>query len=112
MTWVAGVDGCKGGWFAVFFESDGKGFRAKRFDLLTEVLTFEPKAKVVAVDVPIGLLDKAEPGGRDCDRLARELLGQPRARSVFSPPVRGALQFEDNYKKALRENRISSPHNI
>jgi len=108
MTWVAGVDGCKGGWFAVFYESKSRKFIPERFERLAKILTFKPEAKVVAVDVPIGLLDEAEPGGRDCDRLARELLGQPRARSVFSPPVRSALQYEDDYKKALRENRESS----
>ncbi len=112
MTWVAGVDGCKGGWFAVFFKSKSCQFRWERFERLTETLAFKPKAKVVAVDVPIGLLDQAEPGGRCCDRLARELLGQHRARSVFSPPVRAALQHEKSYEKALRANRKSSLHNI
>jgi len=112
MSWVAGVDGCKHGWFAVFFESRSKEFRHNRFDRLTEILISKPKAKIVAVDVPIGLLDKAEPGGRGCDRLAREIWDQPRARSVFSPPVRSTLCYENSYEKALRENRRSSPHNI
>ena len=45
----------------------------------------------IAVDMPIGLLERAAPGGRECDREARALLGRPRASSVFSPPTRKAL---------------------
>ena len=112
MTWVAGVDGCKGGWFAVFFESDTKECRIERFQHLPDVLNSPPSAQVIAIDIPIGLLDRAEPGGRACDREARKLLGQPRARSVFSPPVRQALQYDNNYRKALLENRRSSPHSV
>lgn len=67
---------------------------------------------MIAIDLPIGLLDRAMPGGRPCDQEARRLLGQPRARSVFSPPVRAALRYEDDYRKALLENRGSSPHNV
>jgi predicted RNase H-like nuclease len=68
--------------------------------------------KVIAVDIPIGLLEEAMPGGRVCDQEARRLLGQPRARSVFSPPVRAALRYENDYQKALGENRKSSSHYV
>jgi predicted RNase H-like nuclease len=40
--------------------------------------------------MPIGLLTTPRPGGRDCDRLARQLLGR-RASSVFTPPARPLL---------------------
>jgi predicted RNase H-like nuclease len=40
-----------------------------------EVLTFPERPTVIAVDCPIGLLDQAVPGGRECDRMARALLG-------------------------------------
>jgi predicted RNase H-like nuclease len=66
---------------------------------------------VIAIDIPIGLLDKAERGGRGCDRRARELLGWPRRNSVFSPPVRKALQ-QKTFTAALRVNRMSSRENI
>src|SRR5262249_55246675 len=42
-------------------------------------------------DIPIGLLDAPERGGRECDRQARRLLGR-RASSVFSPPARAVLE--------------------
>ena len=44
-----------------------------------------------AVDIPMGLLDEPVKGGRECDRVARKILGQPRSSSVFSPPVRQSL---------------------
>jgi predicted RNase H-like nuclease len=50
----------------------------------------------------------AEPGGRECDRQARELLGWPRRNSVFSPPVRSAL-FCSTFEQACATNAKSSP---
>jgi predicted RNase H-like nuclease len=48
----------------------------------------------IAIDIPIGLLDGYEIGGRVCDRAARKLLGRLRGSSVFPPPVRSALAAE------------------
>jgi predicted RNase H-like nuclease len=45
---------------------------------------------VIAIDIPIGLLDKPQSGGRECDQLARKLLGR-RASSVFTPTTRSLL---------------------
>ena len=58
-----------------------------RFD---EVLALLPPSTISAVDIPIGLLAEQQPGGRDCDRCARRLLGR-RASSVFTPPTRPLL---------------------
>jgi predicted RNase H-like nuclease len=99
---VVGVDGCRAGW--VIAGSDGALAVVPRF---TDVLHAARGARVIGVDMPIGLLDRAVPGGRDCDRLARRLLG-PRACCVFTPPVRGALHAV-SYRRALRANRASSP---
>jgi hypothetical protein len=44
---------------------------------LSEVLRWKPAPRVLGVDMPIGLLDRAVPGGRDCDRAARALLKDP-----------------------------------
>jgi len=49
---------------------------------------------VVAVDMPIGLPDRAGPGGRGPERLVRPLLGQ-RKSSVFSVPARRAVETLD-----------------
>src|SRR5262249_29149066 len=76
-----------------------------------DVLKLSEKPDVIAVDIPIGLLDQAVRGGRDCDRGARSLLGHPRSSSVFSPPVRSALAYM-TFATASAANRTSSPHQV
>jgi predicted RNase H-like nuclease len=83
---VAGADGCRAGWVLV--------------------LDAAADADVLGIDMPIGLLEHAVPGGRDCDRRARRLLGR-RACCVFTPPVRSALRAR-TYPRALAVNRASS----
>lgn len=73
------------------------------------VRTFAATAQVIAVDIPIGLLDHATPGGRECDSLARKLLGPKRSSSVFPPPARSVLECI-TYADALNANRDSSDH--
>jgi predicted RNase H-like nuclease len=72
------------------------------------LLELEEEPAVVGVDMVIGLPEAAEPGGRACDRQARQLLGRPRSSSVFSPPARAVLEAED-YDEAQRLNRASGP---
>lgn len=94
---VAGVDGCKAGWFAVVVDYNGK-LANERYRVCPEfadVLALEPKPDVIAVDIPIGLLAENERGGRDCDIEARRQLRQPRGTSVFSPPIRPTLLATD-----------------
>ena len=93
MPVVAGVDSCPGGWLAVlvtFYEEvvQEEHFLLKSFKELSE---FPSPPSYIAVDIPIGLLDERVQGGRECDRVARKVLGQPRSSSVFSPPIRPAL---------------------
>jgi predicted RNase H-like nuclease len=112
MTWVAGADGCRGGWFVALLDtasiSEGYG---KVVEHISGIRDLPEKPKIVAIDIPIGLLNEARRGGRECDRIARSMLGHLRARSVFSPPIRGALRHK-KYSAALAENRRSSPKNI
>lgn len=100
---VAGVDGAPGGWVAALVDEDC-GFRLHRLERLKGVLELEPA--MVGLDMPVGLLDKAQPGGRECDRAARKLLGS-KAGSVFSPPCRPALAAGSDYRQALELNRAS-----
>jgi predicted RNase H-like nuclease len=103
---VAGVDGCRAGWVVVLAAGGDATLRvAPRF---ADVLRLAADASVIGVDMPIGLLAHATSGGRECDRHARRLLGRPRACSVFSPPVRAALDCR-SYPAALAANRGSSP---
>lgn len=68
-------------------------------------------ASVYAVDIPIGLAEVAERGGRPCDRETRALLG-PRAASVFSPPTQRALaafRAGGNHRAVSAANRGGVP---
>jgi len=106
---VAGVDGCKAGWIVVRWNTDINHFTYSVASDFGSVLSFAAPAQIIAVDIPIGLLDQAIPGGRECDKLARDLLKPNRASSVFSAPVRAALEC-DSYPEALKANRDSSAH--
>ena len=86
--WVAGVDGCKGGW-VVASRRDADPIDIKVIASFEAVIS--QGFDVVAVDIPIGLPDV---GHRDCDRLARQAIG-PRRSSVFPCPIRPTLQAQD-----------------
>ena len=91
---IAGVDGCRAGWVVVLAHPLARNAYehqvtvCARFD---QVLALLPTTTVSAVDIPIGLLEERQPGGRDCDRCARRLLRR-RASSVFTPPTRPLLE--------------------
>lgn len=97
-----GVDACPEGWIGVVYDEDGFR-RARTHGSLAEAWATWRDAERVLVDVPIGLReDSAEP--RACDRAAREVLGSPRAASVFPTPVRAVLEA-DTYDEARRIQR-------
>lgn len=71
-----------------------------------EPLLDETRGPVVAIDMPIGLPERFNPGGRDCDRLARALLnagGSGRGCTIFTPPTRLALNAA-HYRQACAAN--------
>jgi len=89
MTFVLGVDGCKGGWCGLAINSDGNDLRPAQpviYPTFQQVLN--TGASVICIDIPIGLLEG--PGRRNCDEEARKLLGDRRS-CVFSPPTRQVL---------------------
>ena len=90
---VLGVDGCRGGWLAAAVTGDQRrarlaGWALGRFD---DVLAagWDPAPDVVAVDIPVGLLDA---GRRDCDVAGRHALGGRAAARVFLVPPRYAVE--------------------
>jgi predicted RNase H-like nuclease len=106
--WAAGVDGCRGGWLVVLarYSPDAGGPLQTYVHLCPSfmaVLAIQPEPRAIALDMPVGLLDGATPGGRECDRAARALLGRPRSSSVFSPPARPALA-NTGYRNAIDRN--------
>lgn len=95
---VAGVDGCPGGWIAVVRRvDDPQSARIDAFRTFLDVLASGPFA-MVAVDIPIGLPERARLGGRAADVEARKVLGA-RQSSVFSVPSRAAV-VETDYRFA------------
>ena len=101
---VAGVDGCRGGWIAVFAPTLGPGCEARLFHNFGEILS--SSARIIAIDVPIGLPETAIRGGREACNEARSRLG-PRQSSVFSVPARAALQAR-SYREACAINLENS----
>ncbi len=100
-AWVAGVDGCPGGWIAVLL--DLSGGCAPRVDVVPrfcDILARAEAPAVIAVDMSIGLPERAGPGGRGAEAAVRPLLG-PRQSSVFSVPSRAAVMAQD-YGEACR----------
>ena len=90
MVWLCGVDGFKSRWCAVLRNFDTGELRA-RVVSFQDLLELPENPAIIAIDVPIGLLDVTPPGGRTCERLAREIVGAHRARSVISTVGRAAL---------------------
>jgi predicted RNase H-like nuclease len=92
---VAGVDGCRAGWVVVCLTLDETAttppLQVALYPTFAALLTLQPRPAVLAVDMPIGLLQTPQPGGRTCDQQARRLLRR-RASSVFSPPSRLLLE--------------------
>ncbi|TML44808.1 MAG: DUF429 domain-containing protein [Actinobacteria bacterium] len=91
---VAGVDLASGGWAVVVLE-ESRVMETFRCATFAEALLVD--AQVVAVDIPIGILDE---GARPADIAARRFVG-PRAPSVFTTPVRRVLQTP-TYAEARR----------
>lgn len=121
--WV-GVDGTRTGWVAFLWRKDGNHqlWHVTKLQEL-EALTSQQSVKAIGVDIPIGLLDIAQKGGRGCDREARRLLSCARRNaqrsstrqggaalvgpsSIFTPPCRRALQIA--YKNS--EHDVCSTH--
>jgi predicted RNase H-like nuclease len=80
-------------------------------ETIREAAALTAHCEVVAIDIPIGLLDAATPGGRPCDQEARRLLPAGWKSAVFTPPARAVLSAA-TYEEGLELNRQSSPHRL
>lgn len=88
MTRCLGLDGARGGWAGALVE-DGRPTWL-RLGHVAEALTLD--VDVVGVDMPLGL---PATGRRECDLLAKTLLGRAHPR-VFLTPPRGVLAAGDH----------------
>lgn len=89
----AGVDGCRAGWIVALSTEHGESHRLEMSPTFQDVLALVGDSGITVADIPIGLLDERQVGGREVDIAARKLLGLRRS-SVFSPPVRPALKCQ------------------
>jgi predicted RNase H-like nuclease len=97
---VLGIDGCKAGWIAVLLE-DGHFVQAQPARTFDELRSRFPAARVLAVDIPIGLPDAS---ARAADLEARTFL-RHRSSTLYVMPPRAAL-FEETYERAVERCRV------
>ena len=96
-----GVDSCPAGWFFVELAPSG-AFRWGVVPHLAVLVRDAREPARIFVDIPIGLPDG--PGGRECDRAARRVLGARRS-SVFPAPARvvlGSVDYEDAKRRSQK----------
>jgi len=106
MICFAGVDGAPGGWAVVVVVLNR--ITVEKVMALSNLFDDRSDLKIVAIDIPIGLLESYEQGGRACDRAARKLLGRYRGSSVFPAPVRSALTA-NSWHSSCAISRASAP---
>jgi predicted RNase H-like nuclease len=87
-AWLAGVDGCPIGWVAAFVRPTGDAVEVRILPRFADILAAAPA--IMAVDMPIGLPERAGYGGRAAENAVRPLLGA-RQSSVFTVPSRAAI---------------------
>ena len=80
-----GVDACPRGWFSIGLNTADDP-ELKVFSSFEKLLDHYSDAKLILVDIPIGLPEDSR--GRKCDGVAWKKLGWPRGMSVFPTPTR------------------------
>jgi len=91
---IAGVVPCPKGWLVVSARLVSTVLSFEPPQVIrdfVDVVDYRPTFTVIAVHAPLGLLEKATPGGRTCDREARRLLGPRRGAAIATPPSRAGL---------------------
>lgn len=84
---TAGIDGCKLGWILISFDEGEEKYQVIENEADLKAI-FELYDRIF-IDMPIGLED--EDYTRECDALLRKELGGEYSSSVFTPPIRPAL---------------------
>jgi predicted RNase H-like nuclease len=98
--WLAGVDGCPAGWIVAFVRANLQEARVRLVTRFIDVPAAPEVPAIIAIDIPIGLPERAGYGGRAAENAVRPLLGA-RQSSVFSVPSRAAIAAYD-YREACR----------
>lgn len=108
---LAGIDGTKDGWAM----AKGTIINNRMTDISVEFirainLSSIKDLMVIAIDIPIGLAEQTQRGGRLAEQQARKLLNG-RKSSIFSTPCRPCIEA-NTYKEALAISRASGPEKI
>lgn len=106
--WLAGLDGCRAGWIAVFVRPEGDEARVAVIPHFSNVTNTQPAPALIAVDIPIGLPERTGIGGRAAENAVRPLLGA-RQSSVFSVPSRQAVYAADYVQARATALATSDP---
>jgi predicted RNase H-like nuclease len=104
--WLAGADGCPGGWIVAFVRPDPADVRLRIVPRFNDILAAAETPATVAIDIPIGLPERVGLGGRAAENAVRPLLGA-RQSSVFSVPSRAAIHTDD-YREACHVAQATS----
>jgi predicted RNase H-like nuclease len=100
---VAGIDGCRGGWISFKADPASLNTSVELIDLSSVLGNKPDDLAMLAIDIPIGLLDDS----RACDKTARKLLGQPRGTSVFAAPCRASLSAKNHAAASSTNLRVT-----
>jgi predicted RNase H-like nuclease len=108
---IVGIDGCKGGWIAVARAKPDAHPAVNIHRDFASLLSAYPANAIIAVDMPIGLPERASLGGRGAEQAVRPFLGI-RQSSVFSVPSRSAVYaqtgtYEDEQERYVAHRRAS-----
>ena len=87
MSMIFGVDGCPAGWICISKNFQTGELESALHPNIQDLMGQLSPLDILAIDIPIGL---SENGPRECDKIARRLLGS-RACCVFSAPLRSVL---------------------
>jgi predicted RNase H-like nuclease len=102
---IAGVEPCPGGWLVVSGRLQGITAHPQEpevFPTFAEILDYRPSFEIIAIHCHLSFPEEDTPGGRTCDRLARQLLGWPRSGAIGSPPSRQYMRTHDHDLRAQK----------
>ena len=101
---VLGADACRAGWVGIVLSDEGiLACVHPEISGLVALATAAGPLAVIGIDIPIGLADA---GLRQADVLARKAAG-PRWASVFSTPVRAALETVEHHEASAVNRRLA-----
>lgn len=110
-AWVAGIDGCKGGWIVALGQINGATERPVFVHSIHDVFRRKPTPSLIAIDVPIGLPTCSPAGGRGPEPELRKLL-RGKASSVFRVPCRAAIYAGLNADGKVDRKKYDSARKI